>query len=229
MLRIFIGFDPRETVAYHVLSHSIMKRASEPVSITPLSLATLAGVFNRERDPLQSTDFAFTRFLVPHLCNYSGLALFMDCDMLVRCDIAELFDMARRSPYTVTCVKHRQKPREDVKFLGAKQTSYARKNWSSLMMFNCYAPACSRLTPQYVASASGLELHQMQWANGSAIGEFPREYNHLVGHDEPNPDAKIVHYTLGGPYFNEYIECEYAQEWILEKLDMLRCDQTTSA
>jgi lipopolysaccharide biosynthesis glycosyltransferase len=153
MIRIFIGFDPRETVAWHVLCHSILARSSRPVSFVPLALEHLRDCFRRERDPLQSTDFSFTRFLVPHLSGFEGWSLFMDCDMLVRADIAELWDL-RDDRYTVMCVKHEHRPREAVKFLGAPQTPYAKKNWSSVMLFN--NARCQALSPGYVNTASGL-------------------------------------------------------------------------
>jgi hypothetical protein len=223
MIRIFIGFDPRETVAWHVLCHSILARSSQPVSFVPLALHQLGGYFNRPRDPLQSTDFSFTRFLVPYLSGYEGWSLFMDCDMLVRADIAELWDL-RDDRYAVMCVKHDHRPRETVKFLGAPQTPYSKKNWSSVMLFN--NARCRALTPDYVNAASGLELHQFKWVGGDdAIGELPKTWNHLVGHDALDPGAKNVHYTVGGPYFKEYQACEHADEWHAQRAALLRADQ----
>src|SRR5262245_45559696 len=120
MIRVFIGYDTRESVAFSVLAHSILTRASEPVSITPLMLSELRGVFTRERHALQSTEFAFTRFLVPYLCGYEGFSVFMDCDMLVLDDIAKLWAF-QDERYAVRVVKHDHQPRETVKFLGQKQ------------------------------------------------------------------------------------------------------------
>ena len=134
MIRIFVGFDPRETVAWHVLSHSILARASEPVSIVPLALGGPGGLMRRERSPLQSTDFAFSRFLVPHLSGYEGWSVFMDCDMLVRRDVAELWAL-RDERCAVMCVKHDHRPTETVKFLGARQTIYPKKNNQHLNHF----------------------------------------------------------------------------------------------
>jgi lipopolysaccharide biosynthesis glycosyltransferase len=227
LIRIFIGFDPRETVAWHVLVHSILRRASRPVSFTPLALSTLRGLMWRERSPLQSTDFSFSRFLVPYLSDYEGWSLFMDCDMLVRADIAQLWDL-RDERYAVMCVKHDHRPHEDIKFLGAVQTKYEKKNWSSVMLFN--NKRCQALTPDYVNTASGLELHQFKWlASDDEIGELPTEWNHLVGYNAPNAEAKNVHYTLGGPYFREYANCEHALGWFIEKEFMLRVDQRDGA
>lgn len=225
MIRIFIGFDPRETVAYNVLAHSINARASQPVTIAPLMLSQLDGLMWRERNPLQSTDFSFSRFLVPHLAGFQGWALFMDCDMLVLDDVARLWDL-RDESYAVQVVKHSHVPQEDVKFLGAVQTKYEKKNWSSIMLFNC--ARCTALTPDYVNQASGLELHQFKWLNDdSLIGEIPHAWNHLVDYDPPSPVAEIsnLHYTIGGPYFDDYRDCGYGKEWLDERDAMLFADQ----
>lgn len=225
MIRVFIGFDPREAVAFNVLSHSIHARASRPVSITPLALGELGGLMWRERNPLQSTDFSFSRFLVPHLCDYQGWALFMDCDMLVLDDMANLWDL-RDDKFAVQCVKHQHVPKEDTKFLGAVQTQYEKKNWSSVMLFNC--ARCTALTPDYVNTASGLELHRFNWlGDDSLIGEIPHRWNHLVDYDPPVPVAEVsnLHYTIGGPYFDDFKDCGYAQEWLDERAAMLHADQ----
>jgi hypothetical protein len=207
LARVFIGYDPKETVAYHVLAHSIMRHASIPVSITPLKLSQLPMV--RERDPRQSTEFSFSRFLVPWLCDFKGTAIFMDCDMLVRADIADLWGEKGKS---VSVVKHDYTPRPEDKFLGNRQTVYEKKNWSSVMVFDC--SSCVALTPNYVNTASGLELHQFKWLGGDyLIGEIDPSWNHLVGEYAPNPEAKLAHFTLGGPWFKEYADCEYADEW----------------
>ena len=214
MIRVFIGFDAREAIAFSVLAYSIHVRASAPVSITPLMLSQLQGTFTRERHPLQSTDFAFSRFLTPFLSGYEGWSIFMDCDMLMLDDIAELWAL-RDDRFAVQVVKHDHQPRESVKFLGQAQTQYPKKNWSSVMLFN--NARCRMLTAEYVNAASGLELHQFQWLPDEAsIGALPRRWNHLVGYYKPTRDAALVHYTLGGPYFEEYRDCEYAAEWRAE-------------
>ena len=211
MLKIFIGYDQNEVAAYHTLCHSIISRSSKPVSITPLKLSQLP--MTRERDPKQSTEFSFSRFLVPYLCNYEGYALFLDCDMLCQTDIAEVFKFMDVWD-SVAVVKHDYKPSTERKFLDQVQTKYAKKNWSSVMVFN--NSKCRKLTPEYVNNATGLELHQFHWTDEEAVVELPKEWNHLVGEYEPNPDAKIVHFTLGGPYFTEWENCEYAHEWFNE-------------
>ena len=223
MIRVFIGYDPREAAAYSVLTHSINARASQPVSITPLALSQLKGIMTRTRNPLQSTDFSFSRFLTPFLSDYEGWSIFTDCDMLVLDDIAKLWEL-RDERYAVQVVKHDHQPSEDIKFLGAPQSKYEKKNWSSVMLFN--NEKCKALTPEYVNSASGLELHQFKWlGNDDLIGEIPHRWNHLVGYDSYKKDVSLVHYTTGGPYFQEYIDCDYADEWFKERDDMMRCDQ----
>lgn len=226
MIRVFIGYDPREAVAFNVLAYSIQARASEPVSIAPLMLSQLKAVLKRERHPLQSTDFSFSRFLTPYLSDYSGWSVFMDCDMLVLDDIARLWKL-REERYAVMVVKHDHVPKETVKFLGEPQTRYEKKNWSSVMLFN--NARCRTLTPEYVNAASGLELHQFKWLESDGlIGALPDRWNHLVGYHSPRRDASLVHYTLGGPYFPEYQDCEYATEWRAERAAMLHAGRRTA-
>ena len=227
MIRVFIGYDTREAAAFGVLSHSIHRHASQPVAIAPVMLSELEGVFHRERNPLQSTEFSFSRFLTPWLCDYQGWAVFMDCDMLMRDDIAKLWAL-RDERYAVQLVKHVHVPKEEVKFLGAVQTKYEKKNWSSVMLMNC--AKCTALTPEYVNRASGLELHQFKWLQGDQlIGEIPHAWNHLVGYDAPRRDAALVHYTIGGPYFEAYRDCEYAAEWFAERDAMLAVQERAKA
>lgn len=223
MIRVFIGFDPRETVAYHVFSHSIMQHASEPVTISPIALNLFRSFYNRQQHMLASTEFSFSRFLVPYLCNYEGWAMFADCDMLARDDIAKLW-AERDENYAVQVVKHDHVPIESTKFLGAVQTKYEKKNWSSVMLFN--NSRCRMLTTPYVEQATGLELHQFKWLpDDSYIGDISHRWNHLVGYDTYDSDAGIVHYTTGGPYFTEYRDCDYGDEWRAARNGMTYCKQ----
>lgn len=217
-IRVFIGYDKDETVTYHVLSHSIMRHAKEPISITPLILNQIPEL-RRGRDSKQSTDFAYSRFLVPYLCNYEGMAIFMDCDMLVRTDIKDIFRQSslQNPPAPVSVVKHNYSPKETTKFLDRPQTSYPKKNWSSLMVFDC--GQCRVLTPELVNTETGMFLHQFEWTE--RVGEMPLTWNHLVGEYHPKPDAKIVHFTNGSPCFARYSECEFSDEWHAEKNLML--------
>jgi hypothetical protein len=215
VLRVYIGYDPKESVAFYTLAHSILRRASIPVSIAPVMQSQLKGIYTRPRGPTESTEFSLTRFLVPALAGFQGWAMFMDCDMLCRVDIAQLAAEIERQPDKAVLVcKHDYVPKTQRKFLDQVQTKYPRKNWSSLMLFN--AERCRALTQDYVNSASGLELHRFAWTEDRLIGDLALEWNWLVGEYDYNPRARIVHYTLGGPYFDQYRECDYAAEWFAE-------------
>jgi lipopolysaccharide biosynthesis glycosyltransferase len=191
------------------------------VQITPVMLSQLPNLMWRDRHTLQSTDFSFSRFLVPYLCNYEGWAIFMDCDVIALDDIANLWKL-RDDRYAVMCVHHDHVPTEDTKFLGAAQTRYEKKNWSSVMLMNC--ARCTALTPEYVNTASGLELHRFHWLAGDElIGEIPHRWNHLVDYDPPRPASELsmLHYTKGGPYFEQYRNSGYADLWFAERDRML--------
>jgi hypothetical protein len=222
MIRVFLGFDGRETVAFHVAAHSIHVRSSRPVAVAPVMLSQLRGVFDRPRDPKQSTDFSFSRFLVPYLCDYQGWALFADSDVLVQDDVARLWDL-RDERYAVQVVQHQHVPSETTKFLGHQQTVYGKKNWSSLILFNC--AKCTALTPAYVNTASGLDLHQFRWLGDDAlIGALPKAWNFLVGYDQEEPGAAPanLHYTHGGPWFAESRRCPLSEAWWKELQQALR-------
>ena len=208
-MQIFIGWDRSEIAAYQVCSYSIIKNASKPVTISPLNIRHLDWFTNN--DNKSTTEFAFTRFLVPFLSDYKGVSLFMDSDMLVRTDIHRIMDFFDPEK-AVQVVKHDYNPNMKEKFSGNKQTTYYQKNWSSVMLFN--NKLCKNLVPEYVNSTKGLNLHQFKWVDESLVGELPRSWNYLVGEEmEKQPDADIVHFTRGGPYFKEYDHCEYANEW----------------
>lgn len=209
--QIFVGFDSKEVVAYHVLCQSIIERSSIPVVFSPIVLDNLQGIFTRERNPLQSTEFSFSRFLVPYLSDYQGWSIFMDCDMLARADIAELWSL-RDDRFAAMCVKHDYIPKVETKFLGQTQTKYEKKNWSSMILFN--NERCGALTRDYVNTATGLQLHQFKWLDSDAqIGEVPVTWNYLVNEYDYREDAKLVHFTDGGPYFDDYKDDDYAEEW----------------
>jgi hypothetical protein len=224
LINIYIGYDPRESVAFYTLAHSILRRASVPISIAPLAQSQLREIYRRARGPTESTEFSMTRFLVPYLSGYAGWSIFMDCDMLCRVDIAALGrEIETQAGKAVIVCKHDYVPKTERKFLDQVQTKYKRKNWSSLMLFN--NARCRALTPDYVNTASGLELHRFAWMDDAAIGELPLEWNWLVGEDPYpyNPAAKIVHFTIGGPYFAAYRDCDYAGEWFAEFESMRQC------
>lgn len=216
MIRVFIGWDARETVAYHVLAHSLVTRAQCHVQIAPVGNAVLdPAIWWRGRGNYDSTDFSNARFMVPYLCNFSGYAIFMDCDMLLRGSLRGLLDQVYSDePRAVWVRKHEHVPKERTKFLGQPQSAYRRKNWSSLMVFDCSHPCVRQLTADYVNRADGLDLHGFAWCPNEFIGALSEEWNHLTGPGLPEPavDPKLVHYTLGGPWHG-YWQDRYAREW----------------
>lgn len=212
MIRWFIGFDQVESGTFYTMAHTLHRNSSMPISITPVSLRNLDGILTRDRHPLQSNEFAFSRFLVPWMCNFEGWAVFSDCDMIVKDDPAKLWAL-RDDRYAVKCVHHNHIPDESRKYLGNVQTVYQRKNWSSVVLWNCAHPSVRVLTPEYVNMEEGLHLHQFRFLKDSEIGHLPKVWNHLVGYDQYNPDAKLIHYTTGGPYFRDYRNCDYNTDW----------------
>ena len=220
-LRIFVGYDSREPVAYHVLCHSILARASKPVLITPLVLGHLRDSYTRQRGPTESTEFSITRFLVPYLSDYHGYSLFLDSDMLCLVDIYTLLDERGTNFKDVWVCPHDYTPKAGLKMDGKVQTVYQRKNWSSVMLFNNASAACKRLTPEYVNTATGLELHRFQWCEDDRIGNLPLAWNHLVGEENQVKPPKLVHFTRGGPWFKGLEDCEYSADWFAERDAML--------
>ena len=222
MINIFIGYDEGEKIAYSVLSESIRQHSSEPVSITPLDLSTLRNHFQRKKQSNQSTDFAFSRFMVPYLCRYQGWAIFMDCDMLLRTDINKIW-MMKDDNYAVMCCKHDYVPNQNAKFRGVKNEPFPKKNWSSILMMN--NEKCRALSLPYVNEASGLDLHQFKWLESEdLIGSLPLSWNWLVSEYDYNPKADNVHFTLGGPYFKGYEKSDYANEWFRVYNDLIKVD-----
>lgn len=210
MIRVFVGFDPREAVAYHTFCQSVLERASLPVSFTPLALNALAGY--RETHTDGSNAFIYSRFLTPYLCGFDGWALFADGDMICRADIAELW--ALRDPrHAVQVVKHDYQTKAAQKYLGNKNENYPRKNWSSVMLFNCDHPKHRLLTPEFLQRTTGKFLHRFEWLDDADIGALPRVWNWLTTEYEDNYDAKLLHYTLGTPCFKDYENAEMADEW----------------
>lgn len=232
---IWVGFDPREASAFAVARESIKRHLNAPIPVRGLVLNYLQenGLYTRptERrlgriydvlskrefdnyDGACSTEFALSRFLVPQLAGH-GLALFMDCDMLVRTNLMDVFryceDYKNRGK-AVYCVKHNHNPENVVKMDGQAQTRYERKNWSSFMVFDVDHPANRALTLDYVNTAPGRDLHAFRWLEDDDIGELPPEWNHLVGHTEV-ADPKVVHFTDGGPWFEGFKNVPYAEEW----------------
>ena len=212
---IFIGYDPREAVAFHVCANSIIRHASQPVAIVPLALNLFQDYTETHTDG--SNQFIYSRFLVPHLMGFKGWAIFIDGDMIVRGDIVELWNL-RESDKDVMVVKHDYKTRMTEKYLGAKNEDYPRKNWSSVILWNCSNHPIQRLTPAFIEKSTGAELHRFSWINDDRIGELPPEWNWLPDEYGSNPDAKLLHYTLGTPCFHEFATTNMADEWHRERL-----------
>lgn len=217
-LKIYVGWDSREDIAFQACKESILQHASVPVDIVPLKQHVLRreGMYTREVDALASTEFTFTRFLVPRLAGWKGWALFIDCDFIFKDDVAKLFAQADPK-YAVMCAQHDYTPKEGTKMDGQQQTIYPRKNWSSMMLINCGDAANRKLTTETVnnESLTGAWFHRFSWLNDSRIGKLSHEWNWLVGwYKEPEDGSpKALHYTEGGPWFEEYADCEYAMDY----------------
>lgn len=227
---IYIGYDPRETDAYAVARGSLLKHLSEPISVHGLVLAQLQadGVYTRPIERIagrlfdvksrrvdysgaMSTEFAISRFFVPYLAK-TGWALFMDCDMLVRKDMAKVFALADKSK-ALMCVQHDYQPSHREKMDGQIQTPYERKNWSSLMLFNCDHPANAGLTLDLVNNATGKDLHQFCWLEDHHIGTLPQTWNFLVGESARDDDPSVVHFTNGVPSMRGHENVAFSGEW----------------
>jgi lipopolysaccharide biosynthesis glycosyltransferase len=208
-----------------VCKHSIISR-NENAEVVPLIQKDLRnlGWYSRPVDALASTEFTFTRFLIPELMKHNGWALFCDCDIIFLDDVKHLFDQADEK-YAVMCVKHDYTPVEGIKMDGQKQTIYPRKNWSSVVLWNCGHPSNKRVNKQMVndLDLTGAYFHRFSWLNDNEIGELKPEWNWLVGwHQEPKDGRpKAIHYTEGGPWFENYRNCEYSKEWKKELMDMM--------
>ncbi len=212
---IFIGYDPREAVAYHTCANSIIRLASQPVAIIPLALNLFTDYEETHTDG--SNHFIYSRFLVPHLMGHTGWAIFIDGDMIVRDDIVKLWNL-RRMDRDVMVVKHDYKTRMPVKYLGAKNEDYPRKNWSSVILWNCNSWPNRKLTPEFIEKSTGAELHRFTWIDDERIGELPLEWNWLPDEYGANADAKLLHYTLGAPCFHEFATTPQGDEWHREHM-----------
>jgi len=219
---IFVGYDPREAIAYHTCVNSIIRNSSQPVAIVPVALNLFQDYSETHTDG--SNHFIYTRFLVPHLMQYIGWAIFIDGDMIVRGDIAELWNL-RELDKDVMVVKHDYKTRMTEKYLGAKNEDYPRKNWSSVILWNCNSYPNRKLTSEFVQKATGAELHRFSWLEDKRIGELPKEWNWLPDEYGPNSDAKLLHYTLGTPCFHEFADTPQGNEWHRERMLTDYCQQ----
>lgn len=223
MIQIFIGYDPREAVAYHVCANSIIRRSSQPVSMSPLALNILREYEERHTDG--SNHFIYSRFLVPHLMRYKGWAIFIDGDMLLREDITKLWDL-KNNKYAAMVVKHNYKTKMTTKYLGSKNEDYPCKNWSSVILWNCEHPKNRILTPEFVQHATGAQLHRFTWLeNDTDVGSLPIEWNWLPDEFGTNSNANLLHYTLGTPSFHEFATTPMGDEWHRERIFTNYCQQ----
>ena len=210
MITVFIGYDTRETVAFHVCANSIIRHASQPVSIVPLALNLLSDYTETHTDG--SNSFTYSRFLVPYLMNYQGRAIYLDGDMVVLEDIANLYTLASDN-HAVQVVKHNYTTARSTKYLGAKNENYPRKNWSSVILWNCAHDSNRLLTPKYIEKNTGAHLHIFSWLQDTELGELPVEWNWLPDEFGANPGAKLLHYTLGTPCFDEFSKGSQTDLW----------------
>jgi len=225
-LKVFVGWDSREDIAYQVCKQSILDHASVPVKVIPLKQDDLRkkGIYGRSIDQLASTEFTFTRFLVPYLAGYTGWALFIDCDFVFLDDVKKIFDQADNK-YAIMCAQHDYTPKEGTKMDGQVQHVYPRKNWSSMMLINCGSYTNGVLTKDLInnETKTGAYFHRFSWVPDAEVGELSHEWNWLVGwYKEPKDGKpKALHYTEGGPWFKQYENCEYALEWYKAKSSYL--------
>jgi lipopolysaccharide biosynthesis glycosyltransferase len=222
MIPIFIGYDPREAIAYHVCVNSIIRNSTQPVQIIPVALNLFKDYAETHTDG--SNHFIYTRFLVPHLMKFQGHAIFIDGDMVVRGDISELWNM-RDHTKDVQVVKHDYKTKMSTKYLGSKNEDYPRKNWSSVILWNCNSFPNRRLTPEYITTSTGAHLHRFEWIENDRIGELPKEWNWLPDEYGADSDAKLLHYTLGTPCFHEFANTPQGEEWHRERILTEYCEQ----
>ena len=222
-MKLYVGYDPREAAVYHVFCQSVIEHASGPVSFTPLHSPMLDN-FDGQQDG--SNAFIYSRYLVPYLNGYDGWALFCDGDQVVTTDIYELFDLRDESK-AVQVVKHDYRTQHPRKYIGTPLESdnidYPRKNWSSVMLFNCGHRSNHILTPEFVSTAGPKTLHRFEWLNDNEVGELPPEWNWLVG-EYPESHAKLYHHTLGSPGFEHYMRCESSSTWNTHLLNALHME-----
>lgn len=213
-MNIWIGYDTREHKAFKVCAYSIHKYSPESI-IKPIvqSNVRLLGLYDRSIDENASTEFSLTRFLTPALSKFKGWSLYCDCDFLFLDDVKKLFDLADPK-YAAMVVKHDYKPKSNIKMDGQIQFPYPRKNWSSLILFNNEHPSHKFLD---VNGMTPSELHQFDWIADKDLGELPPWWNWKVGYDNHllrYHDPCALHYTDGGPWYEETRNCDYADLWI---------------
>ena len=225
-MKVYVGHDSREDIAYQVCEHSI-KRRDPSAEVIPLKQKQMrdSGLYTRPVDKLASTEFTFTRFFVPYLNDFKGWAVFCDCDFLWKIPSHELVKYCDPSK-AVVVVQHDYTPKETTKMDGQTQTVYPRKNWSSFIVWNCAHASNKSVDPKFIGDADAATLHRFLWLKDEEIGELSTKWNWLVGeYDKPTDDVNVLHWTLGGPYFEEYSDTEFSSEWKKEFESMTYCKQ----
>ncbi len=209
-ITIVVGFDQKEAIAYHTFCQSIIEKTSIPVQFIPLSSKSL--YFYNENHKDGSNEFIYSRFLTPYICDFNGFAVYADGDMVCNTDISELaiqFDSTK----AVQVVKHDYQTKTAIKYFGNKNNNYPRKNWSSLVIFNCQHPSNKILTPEFIQNHDGAFLHRFQWLKDDEIGELNITWNYLAIEYSPRNDAKLIHYTLGTPCLDDFKETDMSDIW----------------
>jgi lipopolysaccharide biosynthesis glycosyltransferase len=210
MIDIIVGFDQLEAVAYHTFCQSVIDRTSEITRFTPLLLNSIENYSEKHNDG--SNQFIYSRFLSPYIMNFNGWVIFADGDMVCQSDIQKLWSLRDNTKAVLVC-KHNYETKFSTKYLGNKNENYPRKNWSSLILWNCEHPKNKILTPEFVKNAKGSYLHRFCWLDDHDIGDIPLEWNWLAIEYPNNPDAKIIHYTLGTPCFHKYEKTDMSEYW----------------
>ena len=198
---IVVGFDQRESVAYHTFTQSVIENSTVPVRFLPLSMSFLSNYKEVHKDG--SNDFIYSRFLVPYMMNFKGWAIYADGDMVCLEDIKKLWNL-RDNKYAVQVVKHDYKTKITEKYWGNKNEDYPRKNWSSLILWNCEHKSHKVLTPDFIENQSGAFLHRFSWIKDEEIGSLDKEWNWLAMEYEEKKSINLIHYTIGTPCFKEY-------------------------
>jgi len=209
-INLVVGFDQREAVAYHTFCQSVLEKASLPVRFLPLAENTLVDYKETHTDG--SNRFIYSRFLTPYLMGFQGWAIFADGDMVCQTDIKALWDL-RDPGKALQVVQHDYQTKAHTKYLGNKNENYPRKNWSSLILWNCAHPSHQVLTPAFIQAQKGSFLHRFSWLSDSDIGTLPPEWNWLAIEYPDNPGACLVHFTLGTPCFKDYADSPMSPIW----------------
>ena len=218
-LKIYVGYDSREDIAYQVCRASLGRHSRADLQIYPIKQHTVRelGLYTRPFDGTSTTEFSLTRFLTPYLAACDGWTVFVDCDFLFTDDISRMVSSLDRTK-ALHVVQHEYRPRVGGKMDNQKQTVYPRKNWSSFMVFNGSHPDVKALTPSVVNAATPAFLHRFSWTSDDAIGALPLGWNFLVGeYEKPAKVPPAIHYTLGGPWFPNCQHVDYADLWLAER------------